>query len=206
MKKRIFLLVTVSAILIPSASTDCEQGELDARYECCAETDASIEDIVLIAPDTEYEPESMRVDAEDTWIAKEYQKYCETIGQQYNICPELLMAMIEQESSGEAKVINEAGDTGLLQVNAKWHRDSMEKLGVTDLTDAYSNILVATDYLAQLFEEEVDDLYLVLMKYNMKHDRAEELYNNGIYSEYATKISQRTWELEVLHEQRGEQP
>lgn len=69
MKKRIFLLVTVSAILIPSASTECEQGELDARYECCAETDASIEDIVLIAPDTEYEPESMRVDAEDTWIA-----------------------------------------------------------------------------------------------------------------------------------------
>lgn len=55
MKKRIFLLVTVSAILIPSASTECEQGELDARYECCAETDASIEDIVLIAPDTEYE-------------------------------------------------------------------------------------------------------------------------------------------------------
>lgn len=53
---------------------------------------------------------------------------------------------------------------------------------------------------------ELDDLYLVLMKYNMKHDRAEELYNNGIYSEYATKISQRTWELEVLHEQRGEQP
>lgn len=48
MKKRIFLLVTVSAILIPSASTECEQGELDARYECCAETDASIEDIVWI--------------------------------------------------------------------------------------------------------------------------------------------------------------
>ena len=133
---------------------------------------------MLIAPDTEYEPESMRVDAEDTWIAKEYQKYCETIGQQYNICPELLMAMIEQESSGEAKVINEAGDTGLLQVNAKWHRDSMEKLGVTDLTDAYSNILVATDYLAQLFEEEGDDLYLVLMKYNMKHDRACLLYTS----------------------------
>lgn len=124
----------------------------------------------------------------------------------YNICPELLMAMIEQESSGDPKVANGAGDTGLLQVNAKWHRDRMEKLGVTDLTDAYSNILVATDYLAQLFEEEGDDLYLVLMKYNMKHDRAEELYNSGIYSEYATTISQRAWELEVLHEQKGDQP
>lgn len=73
-------------------------------------------------------------------------------------------------------------------------------------TDACSNILVATDYLAQLFEEEGDDLYLVLMKYNMKHDRAEELYNSGIYSEYATTISQRAWELEVLHEQKGDQP
>ncbi len=57
------------------------------------------------------------------------------------------MAMIEQESSGDPKVANGAGDTGLLQVNAKWHRDRMEKLGATDLTDAYSNILVATDYL-----------------------------------------------------------
>ena len=126
--------------------------------------------------------------------------------QMYIICPELLMAMIEQESSGDPKVANGAGDTGLLQVNAKWHRDRMEKLGATDLTDAYSNILVATDYLAQLFEEEGDDLYLVLMKYNMKHDRAEELYNSGIYSEYATTISQRAWELEVLHEQKGDQP
>lgn len=149
MKKRIFLLVTVSAILIPSASTECEQGELDARYECCAETDASIEDIVLIAPDTEYEPESMRVDAEDTWIAKEYQKYCETIGQQYNICPELLMAMIEQESSGEAKVINEAGDTGLLQVNAKWHRDSIW------LNAAISYMLLRTDQHLRVSSEAV---------------------------------------------------
>lgn len=137
---------------------------------------------------------------------RNYQWYCEEIGQMYNICPELLMAMIEQESSGDPKVANGAGDTGLLQVNAKWHRDRMEKLGATDLTDAYSNILVATDYLAQLFEEEGDDLYLVLMKYNMKHDRAEELYNSGIYSEYATTISQRAWELEVLHEQKGDQP
>ena len=168
--------------------------------------DADTEEVVSVVPRPEYEPDPIQIDAEDTWISEEYQWYCEEIGQMYNICPELLMAMIEQESSGDPKVANGAGDTGLLQVNAKWHRDRMEKLGVTDLTDAYSNILVATDYLAQLFEEEGDDLYLVLMKYNMKHDRAEELYNSGIYSEYATTISQRAWELEVLHEQKGYQP
>ena len=207
MKKQMFLLVlTVSAIIIPSKSTECEQRELEARCECCIGVDADTEEVVSVVPRPEYEPDPIQIDAEDTWISEEYQWYCEEIGRMYNICPELLMAMIEQKSSGDPKVANGAGDTGLLQVNAKWHRDRMEKLGVTDLTDAYSNILVATDYLAQLFEEEGDDLYLVLMKYNMKHDRAEELYNSGIYSEYATTISQRAWELEVLHEQKGDQP
>lgn len=145
-------------------------------------------------------PNPIPVDAEDTWIAEEYRQYCREIGQLYNICPELLMAMIEQESSGNPEVVSKGGDTGLLQVNAKWHGDRMKKLGVTDLTDAYSNILVAADYLHQLFEENGDDLYLVLMKYNMKHSRAEELFAAGIYSDYAVDIAERSWELEVIHE------
>ena len=67
---------------------------------------------------------------EETDIPEEYQNYCMEIGKQYHICPELLMAMIEQESSGRADVVNETGDTGLLQVNPKWHKERMERLGV----------------------------------------------------------------------------
>lgn len=204
MKERMFLLMIVaSSILIPSNTTECEVKEPEAQYECCVEMDT---EKVTVVPREEYKPEPIQIDAEDTWIPEEYQGYCEEIGQRYNICPELLMAMIEQESSGDPKAANGTGDTGLIQVNPKWHRDRMEKLGVTDLTDAYSNILVATDYLAELFELEDGDLYLLLMKYNMKHDRAEELFNSGIYSEYATTVSERAWKLEVLHEQEGEQP
>lgn len=141
--------------------------------------------------------------AEDTYISKEYQRYCMEIGSMYNICPELLMAMIEQESSGEKGAQNSAGDTGLMQINPKWHYERMERLGVTDLFDPYSNILVAADYLAELFRED-GEVYLVLMKYNMPHADAEELFGQGIYSEYAVHVAERSWELERLHSREGE--
>ena len=137
---------------------------------------------------------------EETDIPEEYQNYCIEIGKQYHICPELLMAMIEQESSGRADVVNETGDTGLLQVNPKWHKERMERLGVSDLTDPYSNILVAADYLEELFQESDGDIYLVLMKYNMKHGRAEELFYKGKFSEYSVLVEHRARELQELHD------
>lgn len=149
-----------------------------------------------------YESEPALMDAEDTWIDGIYQEYCKEIGGRYNICPELLVAMIERESDGKAQISNSDGDAGLLQVNFKWHYDRMERLGVTDLYDPYSNILVAADYLAELFRQN-EDLYLVLMKYNMNHHTAEELYRQGVYSEYAMEVAERAWELERLHEQEG---
>lgn len=140
--------------------------------------------------------------AEDTYIPEEYQRYCIEIGKIYDICPELLMAMIEQESSGREGAVNNAGDTGLLQVNPKWHYNRMEELGVTDLYDPYSNILVAADYLAELFKED-EEIYLVLMKYNMPHSNAEELFGQGIFSEYALQVAERSQELERLHSREG---
>lgn len=140
--------------------------------------------------------------AEDTYIPEEYQRYCIEIGKIYHICPELLMAMIEQESSGHKGAVNDAGDTGLLQVNPRWHSGRMERLGVTDIYDPYSNILVAADYLAELFKED-EEVYLVLMKYNMPHSNAEELFGRGIFSEYALQVAERSQELERLHSREG---
>lgn len=198
MKKWIVLLVFAVAVWVPVMPVECEEETVSV-----IETDMSgdeAEDRVLPEPEYIPAPNPIQVDVEDTWIPEEYQRYCREIGKRYNLCPELLMAMIEQESSGKPEVVSQGGDTGLLQVNAKWHGDRMRKLGVVDLTDAYANILVAADYLAQLYAENGDDLYLVLMKYNMKHSRAEELFAAGIYSDYAVDIAERSWELEVIHE------
>lgn len=129
--------------------------------------------------------------------------YTEEIGAEYNICPELLQAIIERESRNNPNATN-GGCIGLMQINEKWHTDRMERLGVTDLYDPYSNILVGTDYLSELWNEASkkgygDDLYYVLMRYNMTIDSANRLYESGNFSEYAISISERSAELEREH-------
>ena len=124
----------------------------------------------------------------DTYIAEEYQAYCEEIGEMYCVCPELLMAMIETESSGNPDATN-GTCKGLMQVSEKWHRDRMERLGVKDIYDPYGNILVATDYLMEL-AEKYEDLGLVLDLYN-GNSKAMQNAENGILSEYAAKILYR---------------
>lgn len=127
-------------------------------------------------------------------IRELYGDYIDDIAERYHICPELLEAMIEQESAGQADAVSSGGDTGLMQVNPRWHKERMDKLGVTDLKDPYSNILVASDYLVELFEQ-YGDLPMVLMVYNGSSD-AQERWESGNYTEYAISIMERTEELE----------
>lgn len=137
------------------------------------------------------------VKAEELSVDEKYGAYCEEIGAKYNICPELLEAIIERESSGNPNAVGADGDIGLMQVVPKWHRDRMERLGVSDLTDEYGNILVATDYLAELFGE-YEDIGTVLMAYN----GAPNFQSKGMraeYTEYAAEITERSAELEREH-------
>lgn len=134
----------------------------------------------------------------DTYISEEIQEVCVKYGEEYGICPELLMAVIEKESSGRPKVVSSMGCVGLMQINPKYHTERMERLGVTDLTDIDSNVHMGTDYLVELFKEH-GDIYLVLMCYNMGEHRAKKLYEAGEYSDYAVSIAQRSAELEMLH-------
>lgn len=134
---------------------------------------------------------------QDTYICDEYLEYIDEISEQYRICPEFIMAIIERESSGRADAEN-GSCKGLMQVSKKWHKDRMEKLGVTDLLDPYSNILVGTDYLAELVKKYGDPA-MVLMSYNGSSD-AEERWKTGNYTKYAITIMSRAEELERLHE------
>jgi soluble lytic murein transglycosylase-like protein len=108
------------------------------------------------------------------------------------------MAMIESESSGKPKAKN-GGCVGIMQINKRFHEERMERLDITDLYDEKQNILVGTDYLSELFAE-YEDVYMVLMAYNMGQSNAEKLFNDGVYeSEYARKICERSAELEQIH-------
>lgn len=135
-------------------------------------------------------------DGNDTWIPAEVQGYCEEYGEMYGICPELLMAMIETESGGQENAKN-GGCIGLMQIYGKYHGERMRRLGVSDLYDARSNVLVGTDYLAELFAEYGDPA-LALDVYN-GNSKAWANYENGVLSKYAEKILNRSQELERIH-------
>lgn len=135
-------------------------------------------------------------ETKDTYICEEYQEYIREISNQYGVCPELIMAIVECKSSGRANAEN-GGCKGLMQIYEKYHRDRMERLGVTDLYDPYSNILVGTDYIMEL-ADRYGDLPMVLMVYNGSSD-ATERWECGDFTNYANNIMIRAEELERVH-------
>ena len=128
-----------------------------------------------------------------TYISEDAQEACVKYGEEYGICPELLMAIIERESAGQADAEN-GGCKGLMQISDRWHTDRMERLGVTDIYDVDSNIHVGADYLAELFEK-YGEVTTVLMVYHGERNAVEKS-ENGEISKYADWILTRSAELE----------
>ena len=133
----------------------------------------------------------------DTQLYEQIQRYCIEYGDEYGIAPELLMAIVERESMGNPKAENN-GCKGLMQINEKFHIDRMKRLKVKDLYEIKGNIHVGTDYLLELFEE-YNEIYLVLMVYNMGPTRAIELWRQDKISNYAISVAKRSAELERIH-------
>lgn len=133
---------------------------------------------------------------EDTFIPAEYAELCVEIGEEYAICPELLMALIEKESSGHADAQN-GSCKGLCQVSEKWHTDRMERLHIDDIYDPEGNIRLCADYLCEL-DAKYEDIGLVLMVYSGKSD-AVEIAERGELTYYAEWILTRSEELERAH-------
>ena len=98
---------------------------------------------------------------------------CEEAGITY----ELALAVIRKET-GFQNVMGDNGNSyGYMQIQPRWHEERMERLGVTDLTDPYSNFRVGCDFLAEL-----------LSKYTLEESLTA--YNSGKpgKSEYAKSV------------------
>lgn len=133
-------------------------------------------------------------------IPKEIIEYCETVGEDFDICPELLEAMAYNESRFKPTVKN-GNCWGLLQVNIKVHKDRIEKYGYTkeDMLESYPNLVVAADLLAELYETYGDDTPIVLFYYSGNPKAVNKYKEYGFMTEYVESILTRSESYERLH-------
>ena len=114
---------------------------------------------------------------------------CRYVGKKYDIDPDLLHAIVIIESDCDVECTGASGDKGLCQIVERFHVERMEKLNVTDIYEPYSNILLCADFLSELKKTKYgDDIYFVLMAYNMGTYGATKHYENDTISNYAYKV------------------
>jgi soluble lytic murein transglycosylase-like protein len=118
----------------------------------------------------------------DVPLSNELQDYIRELCDEYEVPMELVMAMIETESSFRADVISKTDDYGLMQINAINHKNLTKKLGVTDFLDPYQNVLSGIYIISGHLDKTDGDIELALMRYNRGATGAKRLWEKGIYS------------------------
>lgn len=133
----------------------------------------------------------------------EIRRYIYEICQDYpNVDPLIIEAQVFEESRYISSVVGGGGAwVGLMQISPKWHRDRMERLGVTDLFDPYSNLLVGIDYMSELIDIYHDKV-LALMVYNGSAS-AYSKWENGQISSYAQNVMNNVYILKNGGELNG---
>lgn len=146
--------------------------------------------------------ETPTVEAEpynDPNIPDEVEEAARYAAELYDLPPELLEAIAWHESRYQPDAVN--GDcTGLMQVSLYWHRDRMERLGVTEsmMWEHGPNMLVAADFLDELIRRYDGDMGAVLMYYN-GDSRVDEHLETGFLSDYARNVLDLAEALETAH-------
>lgn len=107
-----------------------------------------------------------------------------------NIDPELILAIIKQESNFDASAMGDNGNSyGLMQVQKRYHEERMQRLYCTDLLNPYENIIVGADIISQKLRSG-KGLEWALMAYNGGNPYANNMLQDGKISEYAQNVIQ----------------
>lgn len=132
----------------------------------------------------------------DVPLSEDLQDYIFELCESYDIDPAVIVAVIWKESSYRVSVMGDNGRAyGLMQIQPRWHKDRMKRLGVDDLLDPYQNVLVGIDYLSELYHKK-DSIKWALMAYNGGPDYATKKLKAGEISSYASSVLKKAKELE----------
>ena len=84
----------------------------------------------------------------------ETNNHIDKMAKRYGLNPNVIKALIEEESGWLASAEGDNGQSvGLMQIQERWHKDRMKRLGVNDLYDPEQNITVGCDILSELLNK-----------------------------------------------------
>ncbi|MBQ8331091.1 MAG: lytic transglycosylase domain-containing protein [Clostridia bacterium] len=132
--------------------------------------------IVVEEPIEECEPDRQYYDIP---LSTELQDYIFDITEYYDVPAEVVIAIIQQESSYRPAVEGQAGELGYMQIHPINFERLSETLHITDFTDPKQNIHCGVFLLSELFEK-YDTTTEVLMCYNCGERGAKRLWDKGI--------------------------
>ena len=139
----------------------------------------------------------------DIPLSKELQDYIRNLCDEYGVPIELVIAIIDVESTFRADVVSKTNDYGLMQINKCNHEWLTNKLGVTDFLDPYQNIYSGVHILSGHLEVTNGDIELALMRYNNGAAGAKKLWDKGIYS---TAYTQKIMTVYESYKEESRQP
>lgn len=140
----------------------------------------------------------------DCPLPRDLQDHIAALCEEYHIDPAIIVAMCKKESTYNARAVGDGGNSlGLMQIQPRWHKERMKRLGCTNLKDAYQNVTVGIDFMAELLEK-YEDVEKALMAYNAGESGARKnWWKRGIYSnKYSRAVLEIAEELKegAIHE------
>lgn len=199
-RKNLFWFILLSIVLVSMgvgvvighalpSNSDCpkETASMTTSNETIGATDS--EQPALNTDPVKEETEPVLV-YWDVPLSEEIQDYIRMLSMEYSVPEELILAMIEVESSFRPSVVSSTGDYGYMQINECNHEWLKDELGVTDFLDPYQNILCGVYLLSGHLEKTDGDIAKALMRYNNGPTGAYRLWEQGVYeTSYTKKIT-----------------
>ena len=133
----------------------------------------------------------------DCDLPKDLQDHIAYLCEEYHIDPAIIVAMCWKESTYNARAVGDGGKSlGLMQIQPRWHKERMTRLECPNLIDAYQNITVGVDFLAELIGK-YEDVEMALMAYNAGESGARKnWWSRGVYSnKYSSAVLEKAEEL-----------
>lgn len=131
----------------------------------------------------------------DVPLAEDLQLHIIQLCEERHIEPEIILAMIDQESTFRSDAVGDNGNSlGLMQIQPRWHKERMESLGCDNLLDPYQNVTVGVDILAEHLEKD-KGMEWALMAYNGGESYANKMMASYTVSKYVGSVLEKSDKL-----------